>query len=93
MDSKTITDKTVDVISQFTHSSRSVKLNDDLVYDLGLDSIDLIEMIIDIENTMRIPISDNDTVDKRTVFDIVELVKSKYVKEELTSKHEGEING
>lgn len=49
--------------------------------DLGLDSLDFIEIIINIENEYDVEIGDEEANELKTIGDIIELLKSKGVSE------------
>jgi acyl carrier protein len=51
------------------------KDTDDLYNDLGCDSLDAVEIIMDCENEFKCVISDEDAEGVRTVEDFVNLVK------------------
>ena len=52
-----------------------IELDTDLVRDLGLDSIDTVELIMAVEDTYDIKISDKDAEDLKTVGDVVEFIE------------------
>ena len=52
-----------------------IELDTDLVRDLGVDSIDTVELIIAVEDTYDIKISDKDAEDLKTVGDVVEFIE------------------
>lgn len=52
-----------------------IKLDTDLVRDLGVDSIDTVELIMAVEDTYDIKISDKDAEDLKTVGDVVEFIE------------------
>lgn len=47
-----------------------------LLDELGLDSVDLVEIIMDIEETFEISIKDEDIQQVKTVKDLVHLIQS-----------------
>lgn len=51
--------------------------NTNLLDELGLDSVDLVEIIMDIEETFEISIADEEIQQVKTVNDLVALIKSK----------------
>lgn len=51
--------------------------NANLMEDLGADSLDVIEIAMDIENEFRISIPDDDTDKLKTVSDFVKYVQDK----------------
>ena len=52
-----------------------IELGTDLVRDLGVDSIDTVELIMAVEDTYDIKISDKDAEDLKTVGDVVEFIE------------------
>ena len=52
-----------------------IELDTDLVRDLGVDSIDTVELIMAVEDTSDIKISDKDAEDLKTVGDVVEFIE------------------
>ncbi len=53
---------------------RPVQPNDDLVADLGLDSLGLTVLAVGLENRFRVKLSQEDAVGLRTVSDLAGLV-------------------
>ncbi len=51
--------------------------NTNLLDELGLDSVDLVEIIMDIEESFDISIKDEEIQQVKTVNDLVALIKSK----------------
>ncbi|GAC1344216.1 MAG: hypothetical protein NVSMB23_18880 [Myxococcales bacterium] len=54
--------------------AREVRLADDLVTDLQLDSMGLLTLVVELENTFRIALREEDSASVRTVRDLVTLV-------------------
>ena len=52
-----------------------IELDTDLVRDLGVDSIDTVELSMAAEDTYDIKISDKDAEDLKTVGDVVEFIE------------------
>ena len=52
-----------------------IELDTDLVRDLGVDSIDTVELIMAVEDTYDIKISDKDAEDLKTVGDVAEFIE------------------
>jgi acyl carrier protein len=55
----------------------AVRLDDDLVADLHLDSMGLLTLVVELENTFRIALGEEDSASVRTVSDLVSLVLSR----------------
>ena len=53
-----------------------IKLESSIVDDLGADSIDLIELIMNLEEEYGVSISDEEAVKLKTVGDVVEFINS-----------------
>jgi acyl carrier protein len=60
-----------------------IKLTDHLVTDLNMDSLNLVEIVMNIEDEFRIHIEPYEADVASTVSLIIELIKSKTKKEEL----------
>ncbi len=57
-----------------------IKLESSIVDDLGADSIDLIELIMNLEEEYGISISDEEAVKLKTVGDVVDFINSQVEK-------------
>lgn len=76
----------VDVIMENVDIPKSKIQMDSLVReDLGADSLDSIEIIMELEDKLGITISDNDSIDIRTVGDLVRFASEAKAKLESTS--------
>ena len=64
-----------EVLSNKLHIEE-IKLEDNLKNDLGADSLDLVETIMDLESVFDIRISDNEAETIHTVKDAVEVVNA-----------------
>ncbi len=53
-----------------------IKLESSIIDDLGADSIDLIELIMNLEEEYGISISDEEAVKLKTVGDVVDFINS-----------------
>ena len=58
-------------------SAYKVKPESDIIKDLGADSLDLVEMLLTLEETFGITVSDEQTENISTVQDIVDLIDKK----------------
>ncbi len=54
----------------------AIKYEDNL-YDIGLDSLDLVEAMLKIEEVLNVEFSSDEIVDLKTVRDLVNLIESK----------------
>ena len=62
----------INIISK--HAKRTVGPNDHLTHDLGFDSLDRIDLVMDIEDVFDLTISDEQTQNLQTVQDVLDLV-------------------
>ena len=53
----------------------SIEDDSNLVNDLGADSIDLVEMLMEIESALDITISDEEAAELKTVRDVVDFIE------------------
>ena len=53
----------------------SIEDDSNLVNDLGADSIDLVEMLMEIESTLDITVSDEEAAELKTVRDVVDYIE------------------
>jgi len=60
--------------------STLISMSDLIVDDLGADSLDIVEIIMDVENEFKIKIHDNEYQDADTVQKIADLIRSKIEK-------------
>lgn len=60
------------IVSVPTHE---IELSDSLRHDLYFDSLDMVELIMDIESHFDIIISDDKAMEWKTVQDIIELIE------------------
>ena len=62
---------------QFGVLEDKLNVDTDIVNDLGADSLDLTELVMDIEHAFKIVIEEDEYADAHTVGTIIELIKSK----------------
>ena len=55
-------------------SADSIKPESEIIKDLGADSLDLVEMLLSLEETFGVELSDEETESTVTVQDIVNLI-------------------
>lgn len=67
-------DTIISIVSE--HADEPAKLDDNLVNDLGLDSLELVELALIIESTFDLPPFDIDPETIQTVRDVVNYVGS-----------------
>lgn len=75
MDKLEIQEKLIDILSKHTSVARSdVTPDKDLKLDLGLDSLDVAEMVYEIEETFGIAIADDSAEKIKRISDTVEFI-------------------
>ena len=60
---------------QFEIDAESITMETSLIYDLGADSLDVVELIMSLEDLFGITISDEDAAQLHTVSRIVEYLE------------------
>lgn len=53
-----------------------VKPESDIIKELGLDSLDIVDMLMKVEETFGVTIDDNDVVEMKTVADVVRFIEN-----------------
>ena len=53
-----------------------VKPESDIIKELGLDSLDIVDMLMKVEETFGITIDDSDVVEMKTVADVVRFIEN-----------------
>ena len=72
-------DKIIDILSEFTElSTEEMNENTELVNDMGLNSLDVVNVIVTFEEEFNIEIPDRIIKDLRTIGDI-----AKYIEENV----------
>ncbi len=67
-----------ELVEETTGEPRPVVSEDDSLQEgLGLDSVDIFSLIVEIQNKLRIKIATDDLMDVRTVGDLLNLLQSK----------------
>ncbi len=75
---ETIEEKVKNAIKdQFAFDKEEVYRTDRLDEDLGMDSVDKVEMIMALEDELQIEINDEDTENWKTVQDVIDFGKKK----------------
>jgi acyl carrier protein len=78
MDKMEIQEKLIDILSKHTTISRaSVTPEKHLKFDLGLDSLDVAEMVYEIEETFGITIADDSAEKIQKISDTVEFIHAR----------------
>ena len=68
------------IANQLGIESSVILVDKKIVNDLGADSLDIIEIVMDVENTFGITIEDAEYQDADTVQKIIDLINSKIEK-------------
>lgn len=69
--------KALELISEYVDTDETVSSDSQLIADLGLNSLELLEIINDIEEKNHLTISDDELNNIITVGDMAELIKIK----------------
>lgn len=76
----TIEEKVIEIIMEQLEVTREeCSLEASFIDDLGADSLDLVELIMELEENFGIRISDEELEKIRTIGDIINFIKSKNV--------------
>ena len=78
MKKELITKEVVEILDGFCYSSEELSV-EEKISDLGLDSLDMVEITMKLEEKFDISIEDEEIENLKTVSDIIELVVSKKV--------------
>jgi|688.fasta_scaffold471316_2 acyl carrier protein len=68
------------IANQLGIEPNSISLENKIVDDLGTDSLDIVEIVMDVENAFSIKIEDEEYQDADTVQKIVDLINTKIEK-------------
>lgn len=75
---KSIEQKVIEIISyNLSINKEDVKLDSSIEFDLGADSLDMIELVMDLEWEYDMQIDDEEVDQIRTVQNLIDLVKKK----------------
>lgn len=68
----------IDIISNYTKVSKEeIHADSGLISDLGLNSLDIVNAIVDFEEAFEIEIEDRNVMTFRTIEDVVKYINSK----------------
>jgi acyl carrier protein len=77
----TLEEKVIAIImEQLDVTREECKLEASFIDDLGADSLDLVELIMEMEENFGIEIADNDLEKIRTIQDAIDFLRSKGIK-------------
>ncbi len=62
------------IIKQFAESEKTVTLESSFVNDLGVNSLDMVELVMELEDEFDVNIPDEDTQEMQTVGDAVNYI-------------------
>lgn len=69
---------TLDIIKQLLQDKVTSEITlDKTMEDLGIDSLTLVEVIVELEERLEIEFEDDDLINLKTIKDVVELIDSK----------------
>ncbi len=63
------------IANQLSVSIEDIHDDDDIMDDLMADSLDIVEMVMEVEDTFNIQVSDEQLIENRRVGDICEMLK------------------
>ena len=76
MEKQEVCERVIALIESKVYSDKGISLNDDLRDELGLDSLDIFELMCDCEKDFKIALPE-DTYDVRTVQNLTDIVFKK----------------
>jgi acyl carrier protein len=62
------------IIKQFAESEKTVTLETSFVNDMGADSLDIVELVMELEDEFGVSIPDEDAEKMQTVGDVVKFI-------------------
>lgn len=62
-------------INQIGIDEEKVTPDSDIIKDLGLDSLDIVDMLMSVEETFGVTIDDGDVAEMKTVADVVKFIE------------------
>ena len=72
-----VLEEVIDTIASVTEVDKNIiKEDSNLIKDLEIDSLDLVDLVVEFENKYNFQIPDQDVKEIQTVKDIVEYIKS-----------------
>ncbi|MEG1529589.1 MAG: acyl carrier protein [Clostridia bacterium] len=65
------------IAEQLCKSKDDITMDCDIIKDLGADSLDIVEMLMNIETEWNIVVDDSEVGDMKTIGDVVSFIESK----------------
>lgn len=65
------------IVDQLGVDADKIKPESDIIKDIGADSLDIVEMLMNVENEWNIVIDDSEVADMKTVGDVVGFIEAK----------------
>ena len=62
-------------VNQIGIDEEKVAPESDIIKDLGLDSLDIVDMLMSVEETFGVTIDDGDVAEMKTVADVVKFIE------------------
>ena len=62
-------------VNQIGIDEEEVTPESDIIKDLGLDSLDIVDMLMSVEETFGVTIDDGDVAEMKTVADVVKFIE------------------
>ena len=79
MKKELIEKEVIEIIQEFCCFRDEILLETELDYDLGLDSLDMVEITMELEERLDISLEDEEIANVKTVYDLIELIATKKV--------------
>ena len=77
MKKELIEKEVIEIIQEFCCVDDEILLDTNLADDLGLDSLDMVEITMELEERLDISLEDEEVANVKTVSDLVELILDK----------------
>ncbi|WP_353101574.1 acyl carrier protein [Myroides odoratus] len=69
-----------EIVNPFIEKGKIISINDELADDLGLDSIDVVDLVVFIEDKFSIVLEEEELDSLKSISNLVELIKNKSFK-------------
>ena len=77
MKKELIEKEVIEIIEEFCCFRDEILLETELDYDLGLDSLDMVEITMELEERLDISLEDEEIANVKIVSDLIELIAAK----------------